>query len=81
MKTRHLLTACLLSATALLSACNDNNSPLPTTTTISEFAKSLLALVTGGNCNTALPADINSVTLQDDVSTQDANSLPSGCNS
>lgn len=86
MKSRHLLTASLLAAAALLSGCNDNNSPQlpvtpppPASMTISEYVTSLIAMVTGSACNTATPASLDTLTVTDDMTQQDANTLTVNC--
>ncbi len=86
MKTRHLLTAGLFGAVILLSGCNDKNGPFTegqngTIQSFSDYAKSLIALVTGGSCDTALPADINRANVTDDDSAQDANAISPACTS
>lgn len=84
MKTRHLFGASLIGAAALLSSCNDNNTPaaiLPVVTSFSDFTKSLIAMVTGGSCNTSLPVDVNSNNAPTDETPIDANTLVPGCTS
>lgn len=51
----------------------------PRSMSISEFVASLIAMVTGSACNTALPTSLDSVTLTDDMTQQDANTLAVNC--
>lgn len=90
MTIRHALLATTLVAAGLLSGCNDDNRPAPGVPvenptpapggsfSLSEFAASLLAMVTGGACATATPVGVNAQTLTDDMTAQDANAIASG---
>lgn len=73
----------LLITAALAAGCsNDDSTQLPMAAnppSISELVKSLIAMVTGGSCNTALPSDINTATVPDDATLVDVNTLTAGC--
>jgi len=94
MTIRLFTVAALMGATALISACNDDNSPrsaapivttptqppvTPRTMTISEYVSSLIAMVMGSSCDTATPAALDGVTLDDDMTAQDANAIAVNC--
>lgn len=93
MKSTSLLLAPLL-ATALLAACNgDDNGgsggnlvvqPTPSpitsmTTTVSQLATSLIAMISGSSCATAAPSDVNAASLTADDTPVDANGLTPAC--
>ena len=84
MKTRNWLMGFMLGATTLLSACgggggSGSGNPFPQI--ISDFAKSLIAMVTGSSCDTATPADVNGLNLPETDNAIDANTLAVNCNS
>jgi len=90
MKSRHVFAASLLGAAALLSGCNDNNaqlSPGPITQptnpppTFSAFVASLIAMITGSSCDTALPVNANSLNVTESEAAVDANTITPGCSS
>lgn len=47
--------------------------------TFSQFAASLIAMVTGSACATATPSDLNGATVSDDMQAVDANTLTPNC--
>jgi outer membrane murein-binding lipoprotein Lpp len=85
------LIGSVVAASVLLAGCNDKlgapvappvitvPTPPPASRTLSEFAASLIAMVTGAGCATAAPADVNSVNLTLDEITQDANGINPAC--
>jgi len=92
MSYRAFLLPAAVAAGLLLGGCNDNNSGAPTGApvvvqptppsamrSISEFAASLIAMVSGGACDTALPSDVNTASLTADEAAQDANALQPRC--
>lgn len=95
MTLRTVVTAALLGGAVFLVGCNDTNIPpapppppvappvTPPTpmSSISRFVASLIAMVTGASCETALPAslDASAITLTDDMDAQDANTLAVNC--
>ncbi len=89
MKSRHVFAASLLGAAALLSGCNDANSPQATDSPItqptnppqsfSSFVASLIAMITGNSCDTALPVEVNSLNVSESNAALDANAITPGC--
>lgn len=88
MKSRHLLLASTVIAAALISGCDGGaNGPTtgPVLTTpsnppsVSQFIASLIAMVTGNACDTAIPAPVDGVGLSDDNTAVDANTLAVNC--
>ena len=88
MKSRHLLLASTVIAAALISGCDGGTSgpttgpilTIPSTPpSVSEFIASLIALVSGNSCDTALPAALDGLVLTDDSAAVDANTLAVNC--
>lgn len=56
-------------------------TPTPMARSITEFVASLIAMVSGTACDTALPADVNGANLTDDMTSVDANAQTVNCTS
>ena len=88
MKSRHFLLASTVVAAALISGC-DGGASGPTTRpiqtdpsnppSVSQFIASLIAMVTGNACDTALPVPLDGFVLTDDNTAIDANTLAVNC--